>query len=139
MNGRSLRTTTTKADVMFCVGAVTGFVLLLISRDSQPEIASAYSTTVVAAITAVGTVLLAVIAAYISDIERRCAEHYAYQNIANAAVIAIMTTVFAHSAWQIAAMKGAGLRSPHSTDTIAIMIVAWAAGYFILRIRGVKS
>lgn len=139
MNGRSLRTTTNKADIMFALGVMVSLFLLMVESGGHPEIISVYSAATVAVIVTIGTILLTICAAFISDIERRCAEHYAYQNIANAAVIAIMASIFAHGAWQIAAINGAGIRYPLSTDVIAILILAWTAGYFILRIRGLKS
>ncbi|MFU7526969.1 hypothetical protein [Qipengyuania sp. ASV99] len=79
-----------------------------------------------------------VIVAAASAIDRRCTEEYAFQIMANAALVALAATMLVHLGW-IIAKKALGLPELDSDNIIGIMVIGWVTSYYWFRLRGITQ
>ncbi|WP_164116730.1 hypothetical protein [Sphingorhabdus sp. Alg239-R122] len=135
----SYRYTTTKLDILFAFLAPVSIFLFADGPPKNAEIPPVFGQYVMAAIGIGATLLFSLIATKAADLDRRCAEEYAFQMLANAAVIAVITTMFTHVIWDMSVLNDMGLPKPSSGQIIGVLVLSWAAGYAIYRIRGIKS
>jgi len=128
-----------KVDIVMLILVVAGTTLLF----SGPDKAAAYVVPVSAAAKAglavLATAIIALLATWGTNMDRRCAEDYVFQLITNAAVIAVVSTMFVHLIWDMSFLNEMGLPKPESSDAVGVMMLSWAFGYYFYRFRGVKA
>ena len=125
--------------VLFTIGGV--FLLADNGLDPTPlagmsEALDAGRPWLSVAILAPAVAVIAFLLTLGSEIDRRCAEDYVYQIVANAALVAVTTTLLSYFAWALSAGLGIGLRPPLSDDFVALLLLSWATGWFTIRARG---
>ncbi len=133
------RYTTGKTDIMFIFLALVSIILFINDPSDEVLPPPVFSQYAMAAIAIISTFLLSLLASKSADLDRRCAEEYAFQMIANAAIIAVITTMFTHAIWDLDALNRIGLPKPSSGQMIGVMVLSWSIGYAFYRIRGLKS
>jgi len=128
-----------KVDIVMLILVVAGTTLLF----SGPDKAAAYVVPVSAAVKAglavLATAILSLLATWGANMDRRCGEDYVFQLIANAAVVAVITTMFVHLVWDMNFLNEMGLPKPASGDIVGVMMLSWAFGYYFYRFRGLNS
>lgn len=76
---------------------------------------------------------------FLSKFDRRCAEDYTFQLMANAALVTVTTVLFFTLITRFDALNDlTGLRILQGDDFMAIIMVSWSAAYFIFQRRGLK-
>lgn len=138
--GFRFRLTLGTANLIAAVLLIAGSVIL-VNGSFLPELSIPTSTEPVRdiALLLVGVLLLSLLLAIGTRADQRCAEDYAMQMLASAALVG-MTTMMASSAfWAIDALPAAlSVRGMRGQDQMAIGMIGWAIGYFTFRIRGLK-
>lgn len=81
-------------------------------------------------------VICAIVAAS-SAIDRRCSEEYAFQIMANAALVAFATTMLVDLAWVIGE-KTWDFPELASDNILGILTFSWALSYYWFRLRGIS-
>ena len=128
-----------KLDILMLVMVAAGVTLLFDGPDKATTHVVTISIAAKAGLALLATALTALLATWGADMDRRCAEDYAFQLIANAAVIAVITTMFVHLIWDMNFLNEMGLPKPASGDIIGVMMLSWAFGYYFYRARGLKQ
>lgn len=82
--------------------------------------------------------VVSLIVAGVSAVDRRCTEEYAFQMMANAALVAMAATMLVHAGWLIAA-KAMSLAALESDNIVGIMVIGWVTAYYWFRQRGIAS
>jgi len=136
---RALRTTVGKLDVLFALLALAAAFVLVRPSDLPDPIAVPLPQLVIGSIAIGTTLVLALVAAIGARIDRRCAEDYAFQLMANAAVIAVTTTMMVNILWSVRRIAEFGIAPPTGDQTVGVMLLAWSAGYAIYRVRGLAA
>lgn len=90
------------------------------------------------AVLAVVALLVSLLVAAASAIDRRCTEEYAFQIMANAALVAVAATMLTHGGWVIAG-KFADLPALESDNIVGVMVIGWIASYYWFRLRGIAA
>ena len=122
---------------MFGFILIVGMGLLAVSIFDPNEVRVGTVTPVVKIIGAALLVLLvSYIATYAAALDRRKLEDYFFQMMANGAIVAIITAIFANMVWLVFE-KQFGTMSADSL--VAILITAWGLGYFFYRFRGLNT
>lgn len=71
--------------------------------------------------------------------DKKCAEDYVYQLMANAAMVGVTTTLCVSVLWDLANALGVpGLRDPVAGDMIGVLLLGFGTGYFAFRVRGLR-
>lgn len=89
-------------------------------------------------ILAIAVPLIAIALALGSAVDRRCSEDYVFQLIASASLVSVTTALFAYVIWDIAAKFLTYLRPAYGDDFVGLLIIGWAVGWFVFRIRGLQ-
>ncbi|QIQ87366.1 hypothetical protein [Erythrobacter sp.] len=90
------------------------------------------------AVIALVALLVSLAVAAASAIDRRCTEEYAFQIMANAALVAVAATMLTHAGWIIAG-KFVGLPALESDNVVGVMVIGWIASYYWFRLRGIAA
>jgi hypothetical protein len=126
-----------KPDWMFAFILLVGMSLLAVSIFDPNE---AHPGNVTPLIKIVGAVLLVValsyVATYAAALDRRKIEDYFFQMMANGAIVAIITAIFANMVWLVFEKQ---LGTMSADTLVAILISAWGLGYFFYRFRGLNA
>lgn len=125
-----------KPDWMFGGILLVGLGLLATSIFDPNEIRpgnSAPLTKIIAAVLL--TLALSYVSTYAAALDRRKIEDYFFQMMANGAIVAIITGIFANMVWLIFEEQ---LGTMSADALVAIVISAWGLGYFFHRVRGVN-
>jgi hypothetical protein len=126
-----------KPDWMFGFILLVGMGLLAVSIFDPNEVRAGTVTPVAKIIGAALLVLLiSYIATYAAALDRRKLEDYFFQMMANGAIVAIITTIFANMVWLVFEKQ---LGTMSADNLVAILITAWGLGYFIYRFRGLNT
>ncbi len=126
-----------KPDWMFGFILLVGFGLLAVSIFDPNEARPGNVTPVVKIVGASLLVLLiSYIATYAAALDRRKLEDYFFQMMANGAIVAIITAIFANMVWLVFEKQ---LGTMSADSLVAILITAWGLGYFFYRIRGLNQ
>ncbi|MEE9432871.1 MAG: hypothetical protein V3V15_01355 [Sphingorhabdus sp.] len=128
-----------KVDIVMLVLVAAGVTLLFDLPDKTPAYAVPISTAAKAGLAVLATAIFSLLAAWGANMDRRCGEDYVFQLIANAAVVAVTTTMLAHVVWDLNVLNGLGLPKPASGDMVGVMMLSWAFGYYFYRFRGLKA
>jgi len=128
-----------KVDIVMLVLVVAGVTLLFSGPDKAAAYVVQVSAAVKAGVAVLATAIIALLATWGADMDRRCGEDYVFQLIANAAVVAVITTMFVHLVWDMNFLNGLGLPKPASSDIIGVMMLSWAFGYYFYRARGLNQ
>ncbi|MEH6661333.1 MAG: hypothetical protein V7679_06780 [Parasphingorhabdus sp.] len=126
-----------KPDWMFGFILLVGMGLLAVSIFDPNEVRPGTVTPVAKIIGAALLVLtLSYIATYAAALDRRKLEDYFFQMMANGAIVAIITTIFANMVWLVFEKQ---LGTMSADSLVAILITAWGFGYFFYRFRGLNA
>jgi len=126
-----------KPDWMFGFVLLVGLGLLAVSIFDPNEVRPGNVTPLAKIIGAALLVLLiSYIATYAAALDRRKLEDYFFQMMANGAIIAIITAIFANMVWLVFEKQ---LGTMSADNLVAILITAWGFGYFIYRFRGLNT
>lgn len=126
-----------KPDWMFGFILLVGLGLLAVSIFDPNEVHPGNVTSLSKIIGAVLLVLaLSYVATYAAALDRRKIEDYFFQMMANGAVVAIITAIFANMVWLIFEKQ---LGTMSADNLVAILIFSWGLGYFFNRLRGLNS
>lgn len=126
-----------KPDRMFGFILIVGMGLLAVSIFDPNEVRVGTVTPVVKIIGAALLVLLiSYIATYAAALDRRKLEDYFFQMMANGAIVAIITAIFANMVWLVFETQ---LGTMSADNLVAILITAWGFGYFFYRFRGLNT
>jgi len=128
-----------KVDIVMLVFVVAGTTLLFSGPDEAAAYVVPISTAAKAGLAVLATAIYSLLAAWGGNMDRRCGEDYVFQLIANAAVVAVVTTMLAHVVWDLNFLNEMGLPKPASGDIIGVMMLSWAFGYYFYRFRGLKQ
>jgi hypothetical protein len=114
-----------------------GMGLLAVSIFDPNEVRVGTVTPVVKIIgAALLVLLLSYVATYAAALDRRKLEDYFFQMMANGAIVAIITTIFANMVWLVFEKQ---LGTMSADNLVAILITAWGFGYFFYRFRGLNT
>ncbi|VWX59162.1 conserved membrane hypothetical protein [Sphingorhabdus sp. 109] len=126
-----------KPDWMFGFILLVGLSLLAVSIFDPNEVRQANVTPAVKIIGASLLVLLiSYIATYAAALDRRKLEDYFFQMMANGAIVAIITAIFANMVWLVFEKQ---LGTMSADNLVAILISSWGLGYFFYRMRGLNA
>ncbi|WP_417592630.1 hypothetical protein [Parasphingorhabdus sp.] len=126
-----------KPDWMFGFILLVGMGLLAVSIFDPHEARLGTVTSLTKIIGAVLLVLaLSYVATHAAALDRRKIEDYFFQMMANGAIVAIITAIFANMIWLV--FEGQ-LGTMSAGNLVAILITAWGLGYFFNRLRGLNS
>lgn len=122
---------------MFGFILLVGLGLLAVSIFDPNEVHLGNVTPLSKIIGAVLLVLaLSYVATYAAALDRRKIEDYFFQMMANGAIVAIITAIFANMVWLIFERH---LGTMSADNLVAILIFSWGLGYFFNRLRGLNS
>jgi hypothetical protein len=126
-----------KPDWIFGFILIVGMGLLAVSIFDPNEVRVGTVTPVVKIIgAALLVLLLSYVATYAAALDRRKLEDYFFQMMANGAIVAIITTIFANMVWLVFEKQ---LGTMSADNLVAILITAWGFGYFFYRFRGLNT
>lgn len=126
-----------KPDWMFGFILLVGIGLLAVSIFDPNEVRPGNVTPLIKIIGAALLVLLiSYIATYAAALDRRKLEDYFFQMMANGAIVAIITAIFANMVWLVFEKQ---LGTMSADNLVAILITAWGFGYFFYRFRGLNT
>lgn len=126
------------AALIFC--ALAGAVLIFGGGAEESPAVAAASRPLLHLAIALGAILLVGLAAsWLAEIDRRCAEDYVFQLIANGALIGVVTTLFTHTLWSVDFLLGRWLGEPSADAMLGVTMCGWAVGYFTYRLRGLRA
>lgn len=126
-----------KPDWMFGFILLVGMGLLAVSIFDPNEVRPGNVTPLTKIIGAALLVLaLSYVATYAAALDRRKIEDYFFQMMANGAIVAVITAIFANMVWLIFEQQ---LGTMSADNLVAILISAWGFGYFFYRLRGLNS
>lgn len=137
-NAHSLRSRiykSLKPDWAFGLVLIVGIGLLVLElQDPREYVVAQWSAPAITATAIALTLMIALLATIIAALDRKKTDDYHFQIMANSAIIANVTTVFVNMAWSLAEPQ---LGTMSVQIMIAILLIAWALGYFFYRWRGV--
>ncbi len=133
----NMRSTTGILDKVLILPAIASIMMIADTANDTASFSDGSPALVVAIIAA--TVVFALLAIVATKIDRRCAEDYAYQIVANAALIGLTTTVLINMVWLFALTFGSGLPTPSGQMMTGILTLSWCIGYYWYRFRGLQS
>ena len=136
---RFLKISVGKVDIVMLVLVVAGVTLLFSGPDKAAAYVVPVSTAVKAGLAVLATAIIALLATWGANMDRRCGEDYVFQLVANAAVVAVITTMATHLVWDLSLLNNLGLPKSTSDDIIGVMMLSWAFGYYFYRFRGLKA
>lgn len=125
-----------KPDWAFACILVIGLVLILLEAGNSPEVVSASWTAFSVAAAAIGlATTIVLLATMIAALDRRHTDDYHFQIISNAAVTAIIASVFVNLIWSVVHPV---LGSMSVELFISIILFCWGLAYFFYRWRGLS-
>jgi len=122
----------------FLVLPLLAGLVMVAEIDPPGDTAVQLAPFVKGAALAVVALLVSLLVAAASAIDRRCTEEYAFQIMANAALVAVAATMLTHAGWIIAA-RFADLPALESDNVVGVMVIAWVASYYWFRLRGIAA
>lgn len=135
-HSRPFRTSIRTLDLSFAILALTGSFAILSGPDAPFAAESVAAPLVVGIVAIAGTVVLTVLASVAAAFDRRSTEDYAHQLIANAAVIGLLASFAMGLIWNTGILTRAGVPPPSVDQFCGVMMLAWACGYSVYRVRG---
>ena len=90
-----------------------------------------------AAIVVPVTLLMSVLIAIGSAIDRRCSEEYLFQLMSNAALVGVATSMLIHLLW-IIGIKAFNLPDMAAENMVGITTLSWIAAYYWFRLKGIS-
>lgn len=129
--------TTRKLDIFLILPALAGLTMIADGPKTLHEVI-ALTPMIQTLLLIGGTIIAAVLAVFGSNLDRRCAEDYLFQILANAAHIAVIVTVLVNMFWLLAMLA---FHLPHMTgqNLCGVLVLGWCFGYYWFRLRGVKA
>ncbi|AMO72496.1 hypothetical protein [Sphingorhabdus sp. M41] len=126
-----------KPDWMFGFILLVGMGLLAVSIFDPNEVRPGSVTPLTKVVgAALLVLLLSYVATYAAALDRRKLEDYFFQMMANGAIVAIISAIFANMVWLVFEKQ---LGTMSAGNLVAILISAWGFGYFFYRIRGLNQ
>lgn len=130
-----MRMTIQRLDWFLAIPLIAG-VVMVAEIDGPREVVRELTQFEQGAILIPITLLLGVIIAAASAIDRRCSEEYTFQVMANAALTALATTMMVNLFWLIG-VKTLDLPDLSGENMAGIMVIAWVLSYYWFRMRGI--
>ncbi|MEM1050878.1 MAG: hypothetical protein AAGI28_02170 [Pseudomonadota bacterium] len=84
------------------------------------------------------TLLISLMVAITAAIDRRCSEEYAFQILANAALVAFASTMFVNLLWGIGA-KVFELPEISAENLVGVMTLSLVFSYYWFRVKGIAQ
>jgi len=82
------------------------------------------------------TLLVGVIIAILTALDRRCSEDYLFQIMANAALVGVAVSMVIHLIWLIGT-KAYGLPDLSAENMVGVTTLAWIISYYWFRLKGI--
>lgn len=84
------------------------------------------------------TLVLSVMVAIASAIDRRCSEEYLYQIMANSALVGVASTMLVHLCW-IIGIKMFDLPDLSAENMVGVTMLALILSYYWFRLKGISQ
>ena len=126
----------------FAFGLMAAFGVLGLfgdSFDTTPLIPNAPNPMLTGLGSAILMIAVAIVTTKAAALDRKNAEEYTFQLMANGAVVSVMTTLFVTFIWSSEFLLGRWLGAPSQSQILALLLGSWAIGYFAYRTRGTQG
>ena len=129
-----------RSDIFFGLIGIVGITMVsLESVTDRPAIAAPEDPVVFVGVTIAVIIAFAFFVTRMIRVDRKKSDEFIFGMIGQAAIIAVVTTIFCHMVLGQGFLLG-GVFGKMSADTmLGVLNTSWAAGYFFYRVRGTTA
>lgn len=125
-------------DAAFIIAGLSSVVRLVFSGRLDTPAIDAIQWSYARGLTIVAlTVAGAVVAAYASRLDQKCADDYVFTTLAKSALIGMVGLIAFTALWE--ALFADHMGTLPETGILAVAIACWSVGYFYTRVRGTRA